>query len=582
MFLKANRRKKDGKDHVYYTLNESIRISRKQTVQRTVFYLGELNTTQLERWQKTVEAVTESGERRQLRLFSDREGKAPQAEDVVEVKLSSLSLCRPREFGPCWLGTKLWELLGLDCFWKEQFKEEAGHVAWEKVVEVLTINRLVEPRSELYLHEKWFPRVAIDFLLDTDARVAEKDRLYRCLDRMVSHKEALEKYLEQRWRTLFGADFQILLYDLTSTYFEGEAIEVAEAARGYSRDHRPDCLQIVIALVVNTEGLPIAYEVFDGNTVDVTTLQEVIEQIETKYGRQQRVWVFDRGIVSEENLEILRQKGSHYLVGTRRKELSRYEQRLVEGPWEKVSEEVQVQLIAEEGETYVLARSQSRSHKESAMRLRVLKKAMRSLIKLRRQIRLGKIKSRDKILFRLGQMGSRYSKVWFYLEWELNDRKLQWRWNREKLKHAQYRDGAYLLRSNLTAENPQSLWKKYIQLTEVEAVFRALKSELSVRPIWHWKSHRVHAHVMVAFLGYALWVVLKQKLKHSAAGLTPWQALETFKSMQLVEVWFETREDKKLCLQRITQPSEAQNLLLHELGWTLPAQPPPKIYEAQL
>jgi hypothetical protein len=324
VFLKTHRIFKDGKRHIYYSLCESLRVSRKRVLQRQVLHLGELNTTQLESWQRSIEVVEEDGRRHQMRLFTDRrkeEVAAAAPGDVAEVVLSSLVVRRPRQFGACWIGCKLWEELELGEFWQRALGEEVGAVPWEKVVELLAVNRLIAPRSELSIHEKWFPQTAMAVLLDSEERVAEKDRLYRALDRMVEHKEALEEHLAQRWKDLFGASFDVLLYDLTSTYFEGEAQEVDKAEHGHSRDHRPDCKQLILALVVTPEGFPLSYEVFAGNRADVSTLEEALEAVERKYGRARRVWVFDRGIVSEENLQRLRGRGASYLVGTPRAQL---------------------------------------------------------------------------------------------------------------------------------------------------------------------------------------------------------------------------------------------------------------------
>jgi len=583
MFLKANRRTKDGKTHVYYTLNESVRVSRQRIVQRRVLHLGELNTTQIERWQRTIETIHEDGRRHQLRLFSDREGRAPQAADVVEVVLSSLRLRHPKQFGAPWVGCRLWEELQLDRFWQEALGEEPGDIAWAKVVELLAVNRLCAPRSELSLHEKWFPQVAMDFLLETDARVAEKDRLYRCLDKLGAHKAALEQHLTRRWRDLFGARFELLLYDLTSTYFEGDAAGVDKAQRGYSRD--PESFrdkQIVLALIVTPEGLPLSYEVFAGNRTDATTLPEILEAVETKHGRAERVWVFDRGLVEEANLAALRERGARYLVGTRKSELRRHEQRLLQGDWQQVSDSVRVQLVTADGETYVLAQSAPRAQKEAAMRTRVVRGLMRDLVRLRRSLRHSHLTDPEKLRHRLGRLHERWPQAWRYVKLEVAELRLRWRWDRDALKSAAARDGAYLLRTNLTATDPAQLWQQYIQLTEVEAAFRALKSELALRPIWHWKAARVEAHVMVAFLGYALWVTLKQKLRRVAPSLTPWQALELLGRLQLIEVWFKTRDARALCLLRITEPDAAQAALLHQLAWCLPDQPPPKIYQHQI
>ncbi len=588
MFLKTHQVRKDGKHHIYYSLCESLRVSRKRVLQRQVLHLGELNTTQIERWQRTIEVVEEDGGRRQMRLYGDRHGEAPVAavdaapEDVAEVKLSSLVVRRPRQFGACWVGCKLWEQLALDEFWKEALGEEAGSVGWEKVVELLAVNRLVAPRSELFIHEKWFPQSAMAVLLDSDDRVAEKDRLYRALDRMIGHKEALETHLQERWKDLFGASFDILLYDLTSTYFEGDVEEVEKARRGYSRDHRPDCKQLVIALVVTPEGFPLSYEVFDGNRADVTTLDEMIDAVERKHGHARRVWVFDRGIVSEKNLETLRRRGGSYLVGTPRAALKAYQARLLEGDWQSVSGEVEVQLIAEAQETYVLARSHARAQKEKAMRVRVVRGLMRDLIGLRRLIRNGRLKDPDKVLLRLGGLAERYPQAWRYVEIKVEGLVLRWRWDREALRLAQSRDGAYLLRTNLQGSDPAALWRQYVQLTEVEAVFRALKSDLAIRPIWHFTPKRVEAHILVAFLGYCLWVCLKAKLRASAPSLSPWQLLDQFARIQMVEVWFQLRQGGCICLERITQPEPVQAALIDQLGWKLPKQPPPRIYKTKV
>jgi transposase len=583
MFLKAHARFKDGKRHVYYSLTESLRVSRKRVVQRTVLHLGELNTTQVERWQRTIEALQEDGQRRQLRLFTDREGQVPvAAEDVAEVILSSLVVRRPRRFGDCWIGCKLWEDLGLRAFWETALGGQRGEVPWAKVVELLVVNRLCDPRSELFIHEKWFPQTAMDLLLDSNAAVAEKDRLYRALDRMVAHKDALEQHLADKWRDLFGATFDVLLYDLTSTYFEGDAGEVEKAARGYSRDHRPDCAQLVIAIVVTPEGFPLSYEVFDGDRADVTTLEAMLDQVEAKHGRARRVWVFDRGIVSEANLQKLRARGGQYVVGTPRRRLEAYEQELLEGSWQQISPSVQVQLIEQGQETYVLARSVDRARKEEAMRWRQVRGLMRDLVKLRRSIRRGTLVDADKVLMRLGRLSERWPRAWHYVSTKWEEAKLSWQWDRQALRLAQHRDGAYLLRTNLSDQRPETLWRMYVQLTEVEAVFRALKSELAIRPIWHWVGPRVEAHVMVAFLGYCLWVCLKQKLKATAPGLSPWQVLDQFKRIVQVEVWFKLRAGGAICLPRITQPEPAQAMLLHQLDWSLPEQPPPRIYKDQL
>ncbi len=350
-------------DHVYYSVCESLRVSRDRVVQRQLLHLGELNTTQLDSWQHSLDVLHEDGQRRQLRLFTDREQAAPNDPDVVEVKLSSFAVKSPRRFGDGWAATQLWEDLGLRAFWQGALADTPGDVPWHKVLELLVINRLLAPRSELFVHEKWFPQTALEGLLDTDARVADKDRLDRSLDRVLAHKPALEPHLAAKWKDLFGATFDLLLYDLTSTYFEGDVEAVPQARRGYSRDHRPDCKQLVLALIVTPEGFPLTYEVFPGNRLDRTTLQDILDTIERKFGKARRLWVFDRGIVSEDNLELLRQRGAHYLVGTPKSRLKAYEEKLLAGDWHQVSAQVQVQLLPEAGEVYVSAAARAAGRK---------------------------------------------------------------------------------------------------------------------------------------------------------------------------------------------------------------------------
>jgi transposase len=585
VFLKRHVRRKDGKAHVYYSLCESVRLSRNRVMQRRVLNLGELNTTQIERWQRSIEVVQQEGERRQYRLFTDRDGAAPaDAPDVCEVILSSLSVRHPRQFGACWLGSRLWQELGLDEFFAGALQDRRGPVEWSKVIELLAVNRLCDPQSELGVHQRWFGSTAMDTILGTEEAVAAKDRLYRALDKALEHKEALETHLGQRWRDLFGARCDLLLYDLTSTYFEGQAGEVPKATFGYSRDHRPDCRQLLLALVVTEEGFPLSYEVFEGNRADVTTLEEILDSVERKHGSLRRVWVFDRGIVSEENLELLRRRGACYLVATPKRKLAAFEQALLKEDWTEVSgrPEIEVKLLEREGEVYVLSRNRERAERERTLRLRALHGLRNDLRKLSKNVRTGRLRKRDLILLRLGRLEERWPNAWPYLKKvELTDSELVWRWDRKKLRSAWLQQGAYLLRTNLTKQAPEKLWRQYLQLTEVENVFRTLKSELNLRPIWHRIQPRVEAHIMVAFLGYCLWVCLKQKLRAAATSLTPAQVLHQLKQVLLVEVWFDLRQGGKICLPRITQPEESQHLILHHLGWSLPEQPPPKIYRDQ-
>ena len=587
MFLKPNKRFKDGKDHVYYTLNESIRIGKRRVVQRTILHLGELSTSQCHRWRHTIDVINERSEARQMELLTEEEHQRrgyPEDPDVVAIRLSSVQVCNCREFGSCWIGVKLWQILELDRFWAERLGELRGEVPWEKVAELLSVNRLCDPGSELSVHEKWHPKTGMNLLLDCDDAVAEKDRLYRCLDRLLAHKDALEEHLRYKWGELFQADFEVLLYDLTSTYFEGLMEEVSKARRGYSRDKRPDCKQLVIALIVTAEGFPLAYEVFPGNTRDVQSLETMLNQVEAKYGKARRTWVFDRGVVSEDNLQKLRERHGTYVVGTPRSRLKEFEGGLQRQDWKHVRGQVDVVLRpGDDGDTYVIARSVKRRAKENAIRRRRMRKLYDSLNSLAISVEQGYVRHYDVLVNRLGRLEERYAQVFGFVEISRTRdnediKQFAFRLNRHALKKAYRQDGTYLLRTNLIENDPSRLWEQYIQLTEVESAFRALKSEIKLRPINHRIEPRVEAHVMVAFMGYAMWVCLKWKLKGMAGSLSPRQAIELFRSLKLVEVWFDTIDGRRICLPRITMPEPEHQIVLEQFKWNLPEQPPPRIY----
>ena len=409
--------------------------------------------------------------------------------------------------------------------------------------------------------------------------------LQRQILHLGEHREAFAAHLAAKWKDLFAADFDSILCDLTSTCFEGSAEGVPKARRGYSRDHRPDCKQLVIALVVTAEGLPLTYEVFAGNTVDVTTLRHIVQAVETKHGKARRVWVFDRGINSEDNLEWLRQRKACYLVGTPKSRLTAFEEHLTEQDWQRASAEVEVKLCPADGDIYVLCRSQGRIQKEQAMRRRALKALVRDLVKLRALIARGRLKNGKHIDRRIAHLEERHRSFWRYLRsCACQGGRLRWQWDREKWRAAVNRDGAYLLRAHWPGglTDPSRLWQTYVQLTEAEAAFRTLKCELNVRPIWHQLQARVEAHVMVAFLGYAMHVCLKKLAAPKASSLTPWQILEHLRKIVLVDVEFDTRDGRTLTLPRITIPEKEQAALLMQLGWTLPEQPPPRIRSTHL
>ena len=587
MYLRSTTRKKDGKQHRYFSVVESRRLSTGQTAQRTVLYLGEINDKQEAAWRKSVSVFdADRQEYTTLSLFPEDRILPQDAVDGIQVRLGELELRNPRVFGNCWLGCQLWRQLGLDEFWQERLPEGREAIGWEKVLQLLVVNRLIEPGSEFRLHRHWFLSSAMDELLNADFIVAEKDRLYRCLDRILEHKRDLFVFLRKKWADLFAADFEVLLYDLTSTYFEGEMEQNPKAKRGYSRDGRPDCLQVVIALVVTTDGFPLAYEVMDGNTSDRTTLRKFLTHVETTYGRAKRVWVMDRGIPTEEVLAEMRSPGrqTFYLVGTPKSKISQHEKQWLDLPWQKVRESVEVKLYSHENELYVLAKSEGRQQKEIAMRRRRL---VRLLLKLRAMRR--SLPSRDQLLLRLGAAKKEAGRVFGFVKIELPHKdqnvtrdSFRFQLDTTKLKEAERRDGYYLLRSNLTAEDPAVLWSRYVQLTQIEAVFRSLKSELGIRPIFHQKEHRTDAHILVAFLAYCLQVTLKNRLIAYAPGLTPAAVLDKLGTIQMIDVCIPTCDGRWLILPRYTQPDRDLQLLLHHLHLELPAQPPPRITTAAI
>jgi transposase len=575
MFLRPNNRSKDGKAHTYWSLVETVRTPEGPR-QRTLCYLGELNGSTQARWLKTIDVFNEQGESRQLKLFP-AEVEAPEDDpSVARVQLNKVRLERSRQFGNCYIGLELWRRLKLDQFYEEIVDEKAADVPWSRIAALLAINRLCEPTSELAVEERWYPATALDDLLGIAEGKVNDTRLYRCLDQLIPHKTKLEQHLRQRYGELFAANFDVLLYDLTSSYVEGEAEQNPMMRRGYSRDHRGDCKQVVIALIVNEDGFPLSYETFNGNRSDVTTLETVIRMVERKYGKARRVWIFDRGIISEDNLQALRKRDGQYLVGTPRAKLKQFEKQLLDGKWEKIRPDVEVQRVSTPSgeETYILCRSTARKAKETAMRKRVSTSMEKALGQLEKRIASGKLKDRSKIERMLGKIQARHPSVndlynvavqensnGLRLEWKLIEQRRAWR---------DAREGAYLLRTNLTDERTEELWKKYIQLTEAEAAFRALKSELAIRPIFHQKEHRVKAHILVAFLGYALWVTFKHLLKRTNSDLSPARALALLSTLHSADIILPTTDGREIRLRRITTPNPEQQLLLHQLGITLP------------
>jgi hypothetical protein len=584
MFLRATIRKKDGKEHRYWSVVENRRVAGGRVIQRHVLYLGEINSSQERAWRRSIEVLDEAaGAARTLALFAEDRCEVEASDaSVVRLRLSELSVRRPRQWGACWLGLQLWQELGLEEFWAERLSPSRKGTRWDQVLFVLAVYRLLAPGSEWRLHREWFGRTALADLLGADERLADPHALYGCHDRLLQHKEALFGHLVERWRDLFNASFDVLLYDLTSTYFESDPPldENDKRRHGYSRDHRGDCVQVVIALVVTPEGLPLAYEVLPGNTNDSQTLRAFLARIEGQYGKARRVWCMDRGVPTEAVLAEMRAADPpvQYLVGTPKGRLNRLERALLERPWREARPGVQVKLLAQDGELYVFAQSADRIGKERAMRRRQLKWLW---------ARLGQLSamslSRDALLMRLGNAQTRAPAAWRLLEIRVteHDGALSYRLNRQKLRRARRREGRYLLRTNLTETDPVKLWGYYLQLVAVEEAFRTLKSDLAIRPIFHQDPERIEAHIFLAFLAYCLHVSLGQKLKALAPGLTARRALEKFAAAQMVDVHIPTTDGREIWLTRYTQPELELKLLLDRLKLTLPAQPPPRITASQ-
>jgi hypothetical protein len=582
MFLRAKTRLKDGKEHRYWSIVENRRTQGNRIVQRQGLYLGESNDNQKAGWCKTIEVLQEGeSQLKQMAIFPEDRAVPGMDCDIVQIRLSELQLYRPRQWGACWLTCQLWGQVRRDDFWSDKLTLSRQGTRWLNVFKTLVCYRLIDPGSEWRLHRQWYEQSALADLLGEDFGLVQIDKLYRCLDKLLAHKQALFSFLRQRWQALFDVRFDVLLYDLTSTYFECDLPEEGKRKFGYSRDKRSDCVQVIIALIVTPEGFPLAYEIMSGNTSDKTPLADFLKKIEKQYGKANRTWVMERGIPTEETLGQMRtaQTPIHYLVGTPRGRLSKLEKEFLKLSWEKVRESVEVKLLDQAGELYILSRSLGRVHKERSMRRRRLKRLFKRLPELQQQ----KL-TRDDLLIKLGaankEAGHAYRLVDLHLpakDEALTPQTFTFALNRNKLRTVRRREGSYLLRSNLTREPPALLWQYYIQLTEIEQAFKELKGDLSIRPIYHQKDSRIEAHIFVAFVAYCLQVTLKQRLRALAPGLTPRAVLQKFAAMQRVEVHLPTTEGRHLILSRYTQPDKDQRILLSQMKRELPQQPLPKI-----
>jgi transposase len=584
MFLRATTRKKDGKLHRYFSVVENKRVRGGRVVQRHVLYLGEINSSQELAWRKSIEVLDEGGKSpRTLALFPDDQCEAALPdESVVRLKLSQLRLERPRQWGGCWLALQLWRELELDEFWAQRLPPSRKGTRWDEVLLILAVYRLLSPGSEWRLHREWYGRSALPDLLGMDS-VIDEHALYDCHDLLLEHKTALFDHLVGRWRDLFNVSFDVLLYDLTSTYFEIDPPLSDEDKRqfGYSRDHRSDCVQVVIALIITPEGFPLAYEVLAGNTADNTTLKEFLRRIEHQYGKARRIWLCDRGIPTEEVLEHMRTSDPpvQYLVGTPKGRLTALERALLEKPWVKAREDVRVKLLAQDQQLYVFAESRDRIAKERGMRRRQLKWLWRRLKELSTMQKL----TREALLMKLGAAQNKAPAAWrlVTVEMAIQGASFGYWLSRKKLREVRRREGRYLLRTNLTESDPAKLWEYYLQLVAVEEAFKTLKGDLSIRPIYHQRERRIEAHIFIAFLAYCLHVTLGHRLKHLAPGLTTRSVLEKFCAVQMIDVHVPTTDARELTLTRYTQPAPELKLLLEKLRIALPPQPPPKITAAQ-
>jgi transposase len=587
LFLRAHERKKNGKTYTYWSITESVRTASNKVVQRHVLYLGSLTPVQEGSWSQTLHhfdpPAVSHPELPGLALAWSKTLTPAQA-SAIGVRLNEFRLERPRQWGACWVALKMWHLLRLSEFWTPLLPPSREGTQWLHVLITLVSYRLIDPGSEWRLHRQWFENSAVADLLDEDYSLAAKDTLYRCLDRLLKHRDALFVHLQERWKDEFKASFDVLLYDLTSTYFESDPPfpEGGKRRFGYSRDKRPDCVQVIIALVVTPEGYPLAYEVLPGNTADKSTLRMFLSRIESLYGKAQRTWIMDRGIPTEAVLEELQAPDSqvNYLVGTPKGRLTKLESDLLQLPWQVVRTSVRVKLLPQEKEIYVYVESQDRLLKERAMRLRKLKvliKRLRGLQQAKNPI------TRDNLLIKLGGAKEEAGRVYRLLKIEIPEslqdvRTFTFKLDRGKYRQWRRREGRYLLRTNLTTADPGKLWEQYLLLTEIEAAFKSLKDDLCIRPVYHQKQERIEAHIFVAYLAYCLQVTLKGKLKQVAGGLTPRAVLEKFASIQMMNVVLPTQEQgKELVFRRYTHPEKDHLMLLAQLNWDLPDQAPPTI-----
>jgi transposase len=581
MFLKRIRVPQNGKRHTYWALVKSVRTARGPR-HRIVTYLGELRPGQQADWAQVARMVDhrpESG----LPLF-DPPGSPESVPEKIEVRVRGARVERTRDFGSVYLGLTLWRALKLDELLERTIPRHHEGVPWSIMAAVLTLARFCEPSSELHIADTWYERTALDDLLGVPDHKVNKDRLYRAHDHLLKQKNTIEKHLKERFTTLFDAQYDLLLYDVTSTYFEGEAQANPQAQRGHSRDQRPDCKQVCIGLVVTREGLPVGYEVFEGNRHDSKTLQEIVAAMEARHGKARRIWVLDRGMVSEENLQFLRDQGGQYIVGTPKASLRSFGQSLLEQDWTQVENGVEVKLRPGPGgdETFILCRSAARREKEKAMHGRFERRIEEALARLAGRLDRARQKpNRSQVERQIGRILGRNSRAAGLFEVQVAERerhgvkgflKVTWTKRENWRQWAVLSEGCYLLRTNLVGWGPEELWKTYIQLTQAESAFRTHKTELDLRPIWHHLEDRVQAHILFSFLAHALWKTLEQWMARCGLGHGPRPVIEEFDRIKTNDVILPTSAGREIRLCCVTTPDESQRILLARLGMKIPAR----------
>ena len=625
MFLRATKRKKDGKTHFYWSLVENVRVGRR-VFQRRALYLGELNDSQKAEWQRTVEAFDEKGNVRQLRLFP--EDRAPEADDggIVRICMDRLAVRNLRNWGEVWLGTALWDMLGLDGFWAARLPASRKGTDWLALLKAIVMYRFADPGSELQMHSNWLANTAVEELVGPGA-LTGRSTLYACLDRVMwpsaewkkprgerkgSYKDELLYFLRDRWAGLFGSTCDVVLFDLTSTYFEVDGTKALDSSlqcHGYSRDKRGDCLQVVVALVLTPDGFPLAYEVLPGNTSDRKAQMPFIRRLEERYGKIGSLWLMDRGVPTEETLKEMREGGYKYLVGAPRGHLRAIGDKLDKAQWQEVQEGISVKVAKADparakddgghetetpGDTFVLTKSGARSLKETSMRAKKIRSAMKTLFAI--DARIGRSKwrkaeppdrglSRDELLKRLAVAESKAGRAWKMIAISIpkegekvTPETFRWHLDWDRIDEARANDeGTYLLRTNLPDCDPKTLWKKYMIQGEIEYAFRELKNDLGLRPVYHQLDDRIEAHIFTAFMALCLLQTLRAIAREHAPGLTPRQIIEKFKTVKMVDVVLPTTDGRVVTLPRYIEPKEDVAILLDRLALHLPEQPPPRI-----